>query len=517
MSRSYDIVIIGTGMGGGTLARALKDCGLQILLLERGPTLPIEPENQSAVALFIENRYKAKELWIDAKTGAPYKPGVHYWVGGNTKVFGAAFPRLRPQDFDDLEHEGGTSPAWPISYDDLEPYYAIVERWYWVHGEAGTDPTEGWRSSPYPHPPVPADPYMEDLADRMRQNGLHPFPLPIGIDLQTGGKCIRCGTCDAFPCMYDAKGDADICGVRPALASGNVELQTGTYVRRLLTDKRGKNITGIETVRAGAFETITAGTVVVACGAVNSAALLLRSANDTHPRGLANSSDQVGRNYMVHNNAVLIAIDPRRGNPTIFQKSMAINDFYFSGPDYPYPLGNLQPVGKIQTPMLKSSVPRVPNVMLGPIASHSTDWWVMSEDLPDPENRVTLGTDGSIRVHWTPNNTVTHRTFIDVSRDVFREAGYKVMIDRVMGIETNSHQVGTLRFGTDPASSVLDPFCKAHDLDNLYVMDASFFPSSTAVNPALTIGAQAVRVADYLMVRLGGSAQHVPTSVPAGA
>jgi choline dehydrogenase-like flavoprotein len=257
--------------------------------------------------------------------------------------------------------------------------------------------------------------------------------------------------------------------------------------------------------------------VVVACGAVNSAALLLRSANDTHPRGLANSSDQVGRNYMVHNNAVLIAIDPRRGNPTIFQKSMAINDFYFSGPDYSYPLGNLQPVGKIQTPMLKSSVPRVPNVMLGPIASHSTDWWVMSEDLPDPENRVTLGTDGSIRVHWTPNNTVTHRTFIGVSRDVFREAGYKVMIDRGMGIETNSHQVGTLRFGTDPASSVLDPFCKAHDLDNLYVMDASFFPSSTAVNPALTIGAQAVRVADYLMVRLGGSAQHVPTSVPAGA
>ena len=517
MSRSYDIVIIGTGMGGGTLARALKDSGLKILLLERGSMLPVEPENQSASALFIENRYKAKEFWIDAKTGQPYKPGVHYWVGGNTKVFGAAFPRLRPQDFDDLEHEGGTSPAWPVSYDDLEPYYGIVERWYWVHGEAGIDPTEGRRSSPYPHPPVPADPYMLDLADRMRQIGLHPFPLPIGIDLQTGGKCIRCGTCDAFPCMYDAKGDADVCGVRPALASGNVELQTDTYVRRLITDKRGKKVTGIETDRNGVFETITAGTVVVACGAVNSAALLLRSANDAHPRGLANASDRVGRNYMVHNNAVLIAINPRRANPTIFQKSMAINDFYFSGPDYSYPLGNLQPVGKIQAPMLKGSVPRVPNVVLGQIAGHSTDWWVMSEDLPDPDNRVTLGADGAIRVNWTPNNTVTHRKFIDVSRDVFREAGYKVMINRVMGIETNSHQVGTLRFGVDPATSVLDPYCKAHDLDNLYVMDASFFPSSTAVNPALTIGAQAVRMADHLMVRLGGAAQHVPTSVPAGA
>jgi choline dehydrogenase-like flavoprotein len=188
---------------------------------------------------------------------------------------------------------------------------------------------------------------------------------------------------------------------------------------------------------------------------------------------------------------------------------MAINDFYFSGPDFPYPLGNLQPVGKIQTPMLKSSVPRAPDLILGQIAIHSTDWWVMSEDLPDPENRITLGPDGSIHVRWTPNNTVTHRKFIGVAREVFREAGYKVLIDRVMGIETNSHQVGTIRFGTDPATSVLDPNCKAHDLDNLYVMDASFFPSSTAVNPALTIGAQAVRMADHLMQRLGGSAQHV--------
>jgi choline dehydrogenase-like flavoprotein len=495
MTRSCDVVIIGTGMGGGTLARALKDCGFSVLLLERGSTLPVEPQNQDATALFIENRYKAKELWIDAKTGLPFKPGVHYWVGGNTKVFGAAFPRLRPQDFDHLEHEGGTAPAWPISYDDLEPYYAVVE---------------GPRSTPFPHPPVPADPYMAELAERMRKNGLHPFSLPIGIDLQTGGKCIRCGTCDAFPCMYDAKGDADICGVRPALESGNVELQTGTYARRLITDKRGRKVTGVEAVRDGIFETITAGTVVVAGGAVNSAALLLRSASDAHPNGLANSSDLVGRNYMVHNNAVLIAVDPLRRNPSVFQKSMAINDFYFSGPNYPYPLGNLQPVGKIRGPMLKSSVPRVPSVLLGQVAAHSTDWWVMSEDLPDPGNRVTLGPDGSIRIDWTPNNTVTHRKFIDVARDVFRDAGYRMRIDRVMGIETNSHQVGTMRFGEDPATSVLDPFCKAHDLDNLYVVDASFLPSSTAVNPALTIGAQAVRVADHLMQRLGGEARHVP-------
>ena len=506
MTRSADIVIIGTGMGGGTLARKLAGRGLEILILERGSKLPSEPQNQDPAAVFIENRYKASELWIDGKSGKPFKPGVHYWVGGNTKVFGAAFPRLRPQDFDDLEHEGGTSPGWPISYDDLEPFYARMEQWYGVHGEAGIDPTEGPRSTPFPHPPVPTDDYMAALRHTLTTNGLHPFSLPIGIDLRTGGKCQWCATCDAFPCRFDAKGDAEICGINPALAAGGVTLQTDTYARRLLTDGPGKRITGIETLRNGRVETITAGLVVVACGAVNSAALLLRSANDAHPTGLANGSDLVGRNYMVHNNAVLLAIDPRRRNPTTFQKTMSINDFYFSGPNYPYPLGNLQPVGKVRTPMLKSAVPHAPGFALGQLAAHSTDWWVMSEDLPDPDNRVRLGTDGSIQIDWQPNNVVTHRRFIKQAKEIFRDAGYPIQIDRVMGIDTNSHQVGTTRFGTDPATSVLDPFCKAHEIDNLYVVDASFFPSSTAVNPACTIGAQAIRVGEHLINRLGGTA-----------
>jgi choline dehydrogenase-like flavoprotein len=504
MTGSYDIVIIGTGMGGGTLARTLAGRGLEILLLERGEFLPKEPENRSPAALFIENRYKAKEEWTDVQGGRKFKPGQHYWVGGNTKVYGAAFPRLRPQDFDDLEHEGGTAPGWPISYDDLEPYYRQVEEWYWVHGEAGIDPTEGPRSTPFPHPPIPADDYMTDLRGRLERQGLHPFSLPIGIDLQTGGKCVFCATCDAFPCFWDAKGDSDVCGVRPALEMGGVELRTGAWARRLITDESGKRVTGVEVVSAGKVDIVKAGTVVVACGAVNSAALLLPSANDKHPNGLANSSDLVGRNYMVHNNAVLIAIDPLRTNPTEFQKTMSINDFYFSGPNYPYPLGNLQPVGKVRTPMLQSAVARVPGPILNQVARHSTDWWVMSEDLPDPNNRVTLASDGSIAIDWTPNNTVTHRKFIEVAKEIFREAGYRVMLDRVMGIETNSHQVGTMRFGEDPATSVLDPYCKAHDLDNLYVVDASFFPSSTAVNPAATIAAQAIRVGEHMRRELGG-------------
>lgn len=492
MDKKWDIVIIGSGMGGGVLARALKDSGARILILERGDFLPQEPENWSPEAVFLDNRYKTKETWRTA-SGESYHPGVHYWVGGNTKLYGAALPRLRAEDFGALEHEGGTSPAWPIDYDDLEPFYGQVEQWFRAHGELGGDPTEPPHSTPYPYPPVPADPYMSDLAATLKRQGLHPFPLPIGIDLRTGGTCIRCDTCDAFPCKLRAKSDAETCGVLPALENANVELWTRAFVRRLTTDPAGTTVTTAEVERGGERIDVSAETFVVACGAVNSAALLLRSASSQHPDGLANSSGVVGRNYMVHNNAVLIAVKTAK-NPTIFQKSMSINDFYFKGPNFPYPLGNLQPVGKVKPAMLKGAAPWAPSLTLAPIASRSTDWWVMTEDLPDPENRVTLDGDGTIRVHWKPTNTAAHERFIKVAKEVFHDAGYPVQLSKTMGIETNSHQLGTVRFGDDPATSALDPWCKAHDLTNLYVVDGSFFPSSTAVNPALTIGAQAVRV-----------------------
>jgi choline dehydrogenase-like flavoprotein len=494
VTRSADIVIIGSGAGGGTLARALSSSGAKILILERGDFLPNEPQNWSPEAVFLENRYKAKEIWEDAQ-GQPFKPGVHYFVGGNTKVYGAALPRLRREDFGALEHEGGTSPAWPITYDDLEPYYARAEAFYAVHGATGEDPTEPPRSTPFPFPPMPHDDYMAELAAKFRQQGLHPFSLPIGVDWQPGGKCVRCRTCDAFPCQVDAKSDADVCGIRPALTSPDVELLTSAFARRLLTDPAGRTVTGVEIDHQGEVSTVNAGLVIVACGAVNSAALLLRSAQG----GLANSSGIVGRNYMVHNNSVLIAINPTKRNPTVFQKSFAINDFYFRGPDFPYPLGNLQPVGKLQAAMLAAERPHVPRALLGAVASRSADWWVMSEDLPDPENRVEVGSNGRIRIHWRPNNMVAHRKLMAAAKDVFREAGFPILLSREMGIATNSHQVGTLRFGTDPGASVLDPFCKAHDLTNLYVVDASFFPSSAAMNPALTIAAQAIRVADHLI------------------
>jgi len=497
----YDIIIIGTGMGGGTLAYALRESGARILLLERGDFLPQEAQNWRVEAVFGENRYKPAEHWVDAADGSRFKPGVHYVVGGNTKVYGAALPRFRREDFEALEHEGGTSLAWPITYEDLEPYYNLAEELFFVHGEAGSDPCEPPRSQPYPYPAVAHEPYMAELINKLRAQGLHPYNLPMAVDLREGGRCIRCATCDGFPCRAHAKGDAEICCVRPALESATIELWTHTVARRILTDDSGKRAAAVEVERGGERLSVAADTIAVACGAVNSAILLLRSRNSRNPQGLANSSGLLGRNYMMHNNTALTAVAPLKTNPTVFQKTTAVNDFYFGDSDFAWPMGNIQALGKLQAGMLSAAKPYLPKPMLSAMARRSVDWWVMSEDLPDPENRVMVAGDGGVRVQWRPNNRVAHQQLIRRAVGMMRAAGYPFVFSETLGIETNSHQCGTARFGVDPAGSVLDPLCKSHDIDNLYVVDSSFFPSSTAMNPALTICAQALRVADHLQGR----------------
>ena len=494
MSDTYDIVILGTGAGGGTLAWALRNAGAKILLVERGSFLPQEAKNWDADAVFLHHRYKADETWIDAKGGA-FRPGVQYCVGGNTKVYGAALPRFRREDFDALEHEGGTSPAWPITYDDLEPWYVRAEMLYRVHGRAGEDPTEPVRSAPYPFPEIPHEPEISYLSDAFVRQGLRPFHLPMGIDLRPGGRCIRCHTCDGYPCKVLAKSDADVCCVRPALESPDVSILTETRARRLLTDPSGRRIASVEVDCVGERRQIRAGCFVVSCGAVNSAALLLQSADG----GLANSSGLVGCNYMVHNNTGLLAVRPFHRNTATYQKTLSLNDYYLKGPDWPYPLGNLQIVGKVKSAMLQAMRPRWPRAVLGALADRSMDWWVMSEDLPDRNNRVTVTSSGQICIHWKPNNTTTHRRLVQRATTIMKRAGYPVVFTEPMGIATNSHQCGTLRFGKDPATSVLDPWCRTHDIANLYVVDASFFPGSGAMNPALTIAAQALRIGDHII------------------
>ena len=480
------------------MAYALRDSGRKVLLLERGDFLPKEPENWSPEAVFDRKRYKPTEVWHD-DAGKPFNPGVHYFVGGNTKVYGAALPRFREQDFESLEHEEGTSPAWPIGYGDLSPYYDRAEELFWVHGEVGSDPTDPRRSKPFPFPALAHEPYIEDLRVRLANQGLRPFYLPMGVDWREGGLCIRCRTCDGFPCQVSAKADAETNCVRPALGSGSITLWTRSFVRRLCTDSSGRTVTSAEIEKDGQKIGVRAELFVLSSGAANSAAVLLRSANAAHPNGLANRSGLVGRNYMVHNNTALMAIDPFRKNPTTFQKTMAVNDFYLHGEgNHPYPLGNLQLLGKLQAGMLTANQHWVPRPLLGAFADRSVDWWVMSEDLPDPDNRVTIDSSGGIVVRWKPTNLKTHVRLTEAGTRMLRRAGYSIVLTQRMGVETNSHQCGTARFGLDPVTSVLDPFCRSHEVKNLFVVDSSFFPASAAVNPALTIAAQALRVADHI-------------------
>jgi len=504
----YDVIIIGTGAGGGTLAYRLAPTGKRILLIERGDYVRREKENWSTEAVVALGRYNTREEWRDG-AGKPLHPHTNYYVGGNTKFYGSALFRLRERDFGEIRHHGGISPAWPLGYSDMEPYYAEAERLYHVHGERGGDPTEPWASGPYPHPAVSHEPRIQQLHDDMEKLGHHPFHVPLGIMLDEANpqqsRCIRCNTCDGFPCLLHAKSDAQVCGVDPALEHPNVTLWTKTLVKRLITSSSGREVTGVEVMRDGEPMTLSADIVVASCGAINSAALLLRSANDLHPHGLANGSDLVGRHYMGHTNSILFAIS-REPNRTVFQKTLALNDFYFCGPDFPYPMGHISFVGKFDGHMLSAGAPKlVPGLTLEIMAQHSLDFWMTSEDLPDPENRLQVDRDGRIMLSYTPNNLEGHTRLVGKLKDIVRHAGCEDHIlplnafvgDR-MPLAAVAHQNGTLRFGHDPATSVLDVNCKAHELDNLYVVDGSFFPSSAAVNPALTIMANALRVGDHL-------------------
>jgi choline dehydrogenase-like flavoprotein len=503
--KDYDVVIIGSGVGGGAVATALASTGARILILERGERLPREPQNWDPESVFVDLRYRSRETWYDA-AGRPFRPGQYYYVGGASKMYGAAMFRLRERDFEALEHEEGLSPAWPIRYADLEPYYGQAERLFRVHGEAGVDPTEPPRSNPFPHPPVPHEPLMQWVCDGLKQQGLHPFPMPFAIDLGLpGGKCVRCNTCDAFPCQVGAKGDAEACLIDPVLVHPNVTLQTGSRVTRLLADSSGRKIVAAEVERGGTTEQVRAPLFVLSAGAIQSAVLLLRSADARHPDGLANSSGMVGRNFMNHNCTAFMALMPFRTNDTQLPKTLALNDYYFGGDASDKPLGNLQMLGKIMEPMLREAVPGVPRFARRALASHSVDWYVMSEDLPNPENAVRPLPNDAIELRWTRTNMKPHLRFVEVARRFIKRVGFTVVLSKPFGQETPSHQCGTIRFGDDPAQAPLDPFCKAYDHDNLYVVDASFFPSSAASNPALTVAAQGLRVGEHLRSKLGSS------------
>ena len=591
MAMTYDAIVIGTGAGGGTVALQLAKAGKRILILERGPFLPQEKLNWDTQAVFLDNRYHTKETWQD-KDGKALHPQQAYFVGGQTKVYGAAMFRMRAEDFGVVQHEGGISPAWPIRYADLEPYYTAAEELFEVHGDLGTapsvpggygssfDPTEPFHSKKYLYAPFANEPRMQAIEDDVRRLGVSTFPIPLGLKLNEAdplkSKCVRCDTCDGYPCLVHAKSDADINCIRQILDLPNVTLMTNSRVTKLVTNSTGTAVVSVEVLHSGNGKpyggagvptettspeaskdgrtaSYSAGFFCLSAGAINSAVILLASASDKFPTGLANGSDQVGRNFMYHQADAMLAIGTQK-NEDAYTKTWGTNQWYLKDddPSYPYPLGQVQPIGSFHHEMMKAQAPFfTPGLVLEQMKLHAVPWWLTTEDLPLAENRVTLHNatpsssgagevvtpspglagphpagdtgrvnevdlttvraPGRIQLSYTENNVTSYTRMKDKWMETLKKAGHATMhvpleayFKQKIPLEGVGHQNGTCRMGDDAATSVLDKFCKAHELDNLYVVDASCFVSASAVNPSLTVIANALRVSEHLLKeRLG--------------
>ena len=488
-----DIVVVGSGIGGATLAASLAPSGMQIVILERGEELHDSPDCRDDKAIFKYGAFRPQETWYTSAE-EEFNPGNYYYVGGNSKFYGGVMMRYRAEDFDELQHLGGVSPAWPITYQELEPWYQAAETMYQVCGDAGQDPTEPWHSGQYVAPPIADEPAIKRLRYSLGQNGVTPACLPLAVDLDRwleGGMT----PWDAFPDTNGGKKDAQSIGIALALSYPNVKLVTNAKVSRLIVGDYGR-IEAVEYEHNNNLQRLNSKIIVLSAGAVNSAVILLRSADRKYPRGLANSSNLVGRNFMNHNSSALLAINPWRVNNAVYQKTLQVNDYYLRGGSMDMPLGNIQLLGKISGTILASQS-SLPLVIANWIASHSVDWYVMSEDLPNLDSRVILQND-KIVLDWKRSNWDAHMELVRKAKQMLKRAGFPLVFTRPFDRRTPSHQCGTTCFGHDPATSVLDVFCRSHDHRNLFVMDAGFLPTSAAVNPSLTIAAQALRVAEHI-------------------
>ncbi len=504
----YDIIIVGTGAGGGTLAQKLAPTGKQILVLERGDRMALEEQNRADVDVFQKGRYRSPEKWYDVE-GEPFSPQMNYAVGGNTKIYNATLMRMRERDFEAVRYQDGIAPEWPIKYADWEPYYTEAEHLYQVHGNQQDDPTEPAHSKDYLHPAVDHSPVVAPIVDLIKSEGLYPTSLPMSLTSQKD----------------DPTGDAEVFGINLALKHDNVTLKTSARVIGLHTNTSGTEIKGVEAEVGEQPFLFSADIVVLACGAVNSVAIMLDSASEKHPNGLANGSDQLGRNLMKHLMTVIVERDSTKNDGT-FLPSVSVNDFYWGDlRDFEYPLGHIENSGGLlqdivfaESPPLLSVLARfLPDEGLTRLAKRSIGWWAQTGVLPNPDNRVywqTLSRYGrpkkKLRYEFTPNNLEAHDRLVyrwmGVLKDI-EDTGQGLRQSTVYPrgetpVEVTGYQCGTARMGTDPATSVLDINCRTHEIDNLYVVDSSFFPSCASVSPALTVMANALRVGDHLIERL---------------
>jgi choline dehydrogenase-like flavoprotein len=469
---SCEAVVVGTGLGGSSFAYGLSRRGFTTIIVDEGETIRTESADRSPIhyTAFGDKRY----------------------VGGLSKFYGASMYRLRQSDFAPTEMEAGVSPGWPIAYADLEPFYAEAERVYKVHGSSENDPTEPPRSSPWPYAPIPHQGPVRELVGRLTSLANVPVShIPRSIDYDPGGagSCVLCRHCDGYFCPRDAKIDGEIGALRPAIKSGFVTLMTRTTSLRIITSPDGRHVEGVRVKRDGEEFTIHARVVAVSAGVMGTPLLLWRSRTDQHPNGLGNESGNLGRNFGAHTMGWVFPLQLGVQRTPFHQKTFAIHAYYSSAPDWPYPTGTIQSAGYIEP----IGMSRRYRPFVAALLQNSFHTFIMTEGLPSSETGFQLS-DGGVSLLCAPlQNIKTFSTLRARAIGLFRAAGYRVLASRVF--DERWHGVGTARMGTDPNTSVVDASCQAHDVEGLYVVDASALTSAGAVNTGLTIAANALRAA----------------------
>ncbi|NKB66180.1 MAG: hypothetical protein GKR89_03890 [Candidatus Latescibacteria bacterium] len=493
-SAHYDALVIGSGFGGSMVASRLSRAGHKTLLLERGDWARRDAQDWDQRRILVEQRYQGSTPLQVRQYGARdfADLSVNETVGGQSVFYGGASLRLRETDF----------AAWPLNYEDLEPFYAQAEMELGVHGEAGADGCEPWRSSAYPFPSAALTPPAERIYRAGVKAGLQPFKIPLAINFRDKDRpvCIRCITCDGFPCKIEAKNDLASTVLARAQGDG-LEIMPGVVVQRLVEE--GGRIVRVECLdwRQRRVFSVTADVVVVSGGAVQSPALLLRSG-----LGQGAGSEFMGRYLMRHCNAVVSSVFPFRTNPKqVFHKQLCFTDSY---EDWRQRAGTA--VGVIQdiyTPapaVIRHFSPWGLKMASGLMAPFMQNLLCIAEDEPSPENAVELGHQEDqyglprvqVRHEYSRADYQRRDHLVRQAKRVLRRAGG--LLSHVYPINSFSHAVGSLRFGRSPAEGALDMQCRLWDVDNLYVVDGSFMPTSGGVNPSLTIAANALRVAEHI-------------------
>jgi len=505
----YDAVIVGSGPGGAMTAQVLVDAGARVLVLERGDWVPRGPKNHLPEAVAMLSPSYSTAVCMDADTdGGRRDAGAFHCVGGQSVYYGAVAFRYRERDFASApEVVGGSGAAWPFGYDELEPWYARAERLLGVCGDEGADPTEPPRSGPYPARAAESTPAAAALHAAARRRGLSSFRPPMAIRL--GGdaerRCSACGACDGFACARQAKGDA--AEILAALVGRGLELRTRSVATRLLARGGAVRAVDVTDLRTGRRSRVTGEVVILAAGALATPQLLL--ASGLHRR---NPGGQVVGRYLTrHCNAVVCGWFLRPpGAGFVPHKEFAVQDFYFGDPAHPElggRIGNIQ-----QTALPAALVEREAPALLRPLArhvlSHLMGLLVMTEDQPLAANHVSLDrsrTDEAglpglrIRHRHSARDRAARAVLIRAASGILREAGALITVSRP--VESFTHALGTVRMGVDPATSALDGGGRFRGCANLYVADGSALPTAAAVNPALTIAANALRVADGIAGR----------------